>query len=328
LRIPPREEGGPVSRYIVNRLIQSVILLFIVALITFVLIHAAPGGPGILMSDQKLTAQQMHQIEAALGLTRPLYIQFWDWLVQLMHGNLGIAYTSDLPVTQMIAVRLPATLLLGGSALLLSLVVAIPVGVVTAIKPRSLVDSVTSALSFIGVSVPVFWLGLMLIIVFGIQWRILPAAGMFTEGAPVRTAGDVLRHLILPAFVLATAFMAGFSRYVRTSMIDVLAQPYIRTARSKGLSARVVLYRHALRNSMIPLVTMVGLALPLLIGGAAITEQVFAWPGMGQLAVQAAYAHDYPLIMGITIVVAAAVILINLVTDLSYVLIDPRIDLK
>ena len=316
------------SRYILSRLLQSVILLFIVALITFVLIHAAPGGPGILMSDQKLTEQQILQIEKALGLTRPLYIQFWDWLVQLAHGNLGVAYTSDLPVTQMIAARLPATLLLGASALVLSLVVAIPVGVLTAIKPRSLVDNVTSALSFIGVSVPVFWLGLMLIIVFGIEWKVLPAAGMFTEGVSVVTAADILRHLILPAFVLATAFMAGFSRYVRTSMIDVLSQPYIRTARSKGLSARVVLYRHALRNSMIPLVTRGGLALPLLIGGAAITEQVFAWPGMGQLAIQAAYAHDYPLIMGITIVVAAAVILINLVTDLSYVLIDPRIDLK
>jgi len=316
-----------VSRYILNRLVQSVILLLIVAVITFALIHAAPGGPGILMSDQKLTQQQMMQIEAQLGLTRPLYIQFYDWLVQLAHGNLGIAYTSDLPVTQMIAVRLPATVLLGASALILSLVVAIPVGVITAIKPRSLVDNITSALSFIGVSMPVFWLGLMLIIVFGVEMKVLPAAGMYTEGAPVTTS-DILRHLILPAFVLATAFMAGFSRYVRTSMIDVLAQPYIRTARSKGLSARVVLYRHALRNSMIPLVTMVGLALPLLIGGAAITEQVFAWPGMGQLAVQAAYAHDYPLIMGITIVVAAAVILINLLTDVSYVLIDPRIDLK
>jgi peptide/nickel transport system permease protein len=279
------------------------------------------------MSDQKLTAQQMKQIEAALGLERPLYIQFFDWLAQLAHGNFGISYTSDLPVIQMIAVRLPATILLGTTALVLSLVVAIPVGVVTAIKPRSLVDNVASALSFIGVSIPVFWLGLMLIILFGITWKVLPAAGMYTEGLPP-TLPDLLRHLVMPAFVLATAFMAGFSRYVRTSMIDVLAQGYIRTARSKGLSARVVLFRHALRNSLIPVVTMVGLALPLLIGGAAITEQVFAWPGMGQLAIQSAYAHDYPLIMGITIVVAAAVILINLLTDLSYVLIDPRIDLK
>jgi peptide/nickel transport system permease protein len=315
------------SRYIVNRLFQSVVLLFIVALITFVLIHLAPGGAGILMNDQKMTAEQIHELAHNLGLDRPLGVQFLDWLGQLARGNLGIAYTSDLPVTEMIAVRLPATIILGGSALLLSLAVAIPVGVITAIRPRSALDNVVSALSFIGVSMPVFWLGLMLIIVFAVDLKVMPAAGIQTEGVP-QTLGDLLRHLAMPAFVLATAFMAGFSRYVRTSMIDVLAQPYIRTARSKGLSARVVLYRHALRNSMIPLVTMVGLALPLLIGGAAITEQVFAWPGMGQLAVQAAYAHDYPLIMGITIVVAAAVILINLLTDLSYVLIDPRIDLK
>jgi peptide/nickel transport system permease protein len=204
-------------------------------------------------------------------------------------------------------------------------VVAIPVGVLTAIKPRSLVDNVTSALSFIGVSVPVFWLGLMLIIVFGIEWKVLPAAGMFTEGVSVVTAADILRHLILPAFVLATAFMAGFSRYVRTSMIDVLSQPYIRTARSKGLSARVVLYRHALRNSMIPLVTMVGLALPLLIGGAAITEQVFAWPGMGQLFFQAINNRDYPVMMIVLLIGTMLLIAGNLLADLLYAIVDPRI---
>jgi len=315
-----------VARYIISRAAQSVVLLFLVALITFVLIHAAPGGPGILMNDQKMTAAQIKELEANLGLDKPLYVQFADWLAQLARGNLGIAYTSDLPVTQMIAVRLPATLLLGGSALTLSLAVAIPVGIATAIRPRSLLDNVVSALSFVGVSMPVFWLGLMFIIVFAVDLRVMPAAGMRTAGAAL-TAADLLRHLLMPAVVLAAAFMAGFSRYVRTAMIEVLAQPYIRTARSKGLAARMVLYRHALRNSLIPLVTMVGLALPLLIGGAAITEQVFAWPGMGQLAVQAAYAHDYPLIMGITIVVAAAVIGINLLTDLSYALIDPRIEL-
>ncbi len=314
------------ARYIISRAAQSVVLLFLVALITFVLIHAAPGGPGILMNDQKMTAAQIKELEANLGLDKPLYVQFADWLAQLARGNLGIAYTSDLPVTQMIAVRLPATLLLGGSALTLSLAVAIAVGIATAIRPRALLDNVVSALSFVGVSMPVFWLGLMFIIVFAVDLRVMPAAGMRTAGAAL-TAADLLRHLLMPAVVLAAAFMAGFSRYVRTAMIEVLAQPYIRTARSKGLAARMVLYRHALRNSLIPLVTMVGLALPLLIGGAAITEQVFAWPGMGQLAVQAAYAHDYPLIMGITIVVAAAVIGINLLTDLSYALIDPRIEL-
>jgi peptide/nickel transport system permease protein len=299
------------TRYIAGRIAQSLVLLFIVALITFGLIHAAPGGPGILMSDQKMTAQQINELKANLGLDRPVYVQFGDWLVQLARGDLGIAYTSDLPVTQMIAVRFPATLLLG---------------VITAIRPRSMLDNLVSALSFVGVSTPVFWLGLMFIIVFAVDLRVMPAAGMRTEGAASSTP-DVLRHLVMPAVVLATAFMAGFSRYVRTAMIDVLAQPYIRTAHSKGLSGRIVLYRHALRNSLIPLVTMVGLALPLLIGGAAITEQVFAWPGMGQLAVQAAYSHDYPLIMGITIVVAAAVIGINLLTDLSYALIDPRTEL-
>ena len=315
------------SRYIASRLAQSLVLLFIVALITFVLIHAAPGGPGILMSDQKMTATEIKELRANLGLDQPLHVQFADWLAQFARGNLGIAYTSDLPVTHMIAVRLPATLLLGGAALALSLAIAIPVGIVTAIRPRSLLDNAVSALSFVGVSTPVFWLGLMFIIVFAVDLKVMPAAGMRTQGAAMTTP-DILRHLVMPAVVLATAFMAGFSRYVRTAMIEVLAQPYIRTAHSKGLAGRVVLYRHALRNSLIPLVTMVGLALPLLIGGAAITESVFAWPGMGQLAVQAAYSHDYPLIMGITIVVAAAVIGINLVTDLSYALIDPRIDLQ
>jgi peptide/nickel transport system permease protein len=316
-----------VSRYVLSRLIQSVVLLFIVAVITFGLIHAAPGGPGILMSDQKLTAQQIQQLEANLGLDKPLYVQFFDWLRQLLHGDLGVAYTSDLPVAQMIAARLPATLLLGACALALALVVAIPVGTVAAVRPRGVVDNVTSALSFVGVSMPVFWLGLMLIIIFAVDLKVLPASGELSAGA-AWSLGDLVRHLVMPTFVLSAAFMAGFARYVRASMIDVLAQQYIRTARSKGLSDRVVLYRHALRNSLIPLVTMVGLSLPLLFGGAAITESVFAWPGMGQLAVQAATARDYPLIMGITIVVAAAVILCNLLTDLSYVLIDPRIDLR
>src|SRR5690606_18438651 len=229
------------------------------------------------------------------------------------------------PVLDLIKSNLPNTLLLSSTALALSILCAIPAGIISASRRNSAVDHSVTFASFFGISVPVFWYGLILILIFSIKLEWLPSGGMRDLTRPDSGALDVIKHLILPAIVLATANIAQLARYTRSAMVSVLTEDYIRTARSKGLSERIVLYRHALRNALIPVITATGLMVPRLVGGAAVTETVFAWPGMGALAVRAAFARDYPTIMGITLVISLIVILTTLVIDLLYVYVDPRI---
>ena len=313
------------SRYIISRTVQSIALLLFVSMLTFGLIRAAPGGPAILLAPD-MTPQQLREAEQSLGLDQPLPVQYARWLSSLLQGNLGVSYGQGRPVGQLIAGRLPATIKLVATGLLLTVLLGILVGVVAATRPNSLIDHLTTGFAFFGMSVPVFWLGLMLVIVFSIQLRWLPSAGAYTLGAPP-SIGDQLIHLILPVTVLTMANLAQVGRYARSSMLDVLRTDYLRTARAKGLTERTVLYRHALRNALIPVVTVVALAVPRLVGGVAITESVFAWPGMGQLAVDSALQRDYPVLMGITLVVSALVVFTNLLTDLSYLVLDPRVKL-
>ncbi len=283
----------------------------------------APGGPSILL-DRNMSAEDMARMRTILGLDQPLHVQYARWLVQVARGNLGTSYQAGLPVTEIVGQMLPNTLALSAAALLLSLAVAIPAGIVSAARPYTTLDHTVTFLCFFGISIPVFWYGLMLIVLFSIALGWLPPGGMYTIGAP-RTALDLLRHLLLPAVVLGTANMALFARYTRSSTMAVMRQDYVRTARSKGLAERTVLYRHAFRNALITVVTVVALQLPRLVGGAAITETVFAWPGMGSLAVRAAFERDYPMIMGITLVISVVVAASNLLVDLVYVYLDPRI---
>jgi peptide/nickel transport system permease protein len=311
------------TRFLLGRLIQACGVLFVVSVITFVLIHAAPGGPAILLQPD-LTREQMRELRAELGLEDPLPVQYGRWLGNLAQGRLGRSLSQGLPVTTLIADRLPATLILSGAALLLTLVLGIPLGVLSAVKRNGLVDYLVTGLAFLGMSVPVFWFGIILIIVFSVQLGLLPSAGMYTLGEPFSVA-DRLRYLIMPTAVLAIANLAQITRYTSSSVLGTLAEDYVRTARAKGLAERAVLLRHALRAALVPVVTVVGLLLPRLVAGAAITEAIFAWPGMGRLAVDAAVQRDYPLIMGITLMISAIVVLSNLVVDVIYGWIDPRI---
>lgn len=310
-------------RYLARRLLQTTALLLVVSAVVFALIIQAPGGPSIML-DRSMDAAEMARMRVALGLDKPVHVQYVRWLGQVLRGNLGHSYQAGLPVAEIILQMLPNTLVLSAAALAISLAVAIPAGVISAARPYTALDHTVTFLCFFGISVPVFWYGLMLIVLFSIVLGWLPAGGMHTIGEP-RSLIDLARHLALPSIVLGTANMALFARYTRSSTMAVLKQDYVRTARSKGLTEHTVLYRHALRNALITIVTVVGLQLPRLVGGAAITETVFAWPGMGSLAVRAAFERDYPMIMGITLVISSVVALSNLLVDMVYVYLDPRI---
>lgn len=311
--------------YVVRRLLQAVVLLGIISITTFTLIHAAPGGPSLL-SNPELSRDDIVQMREQLGLNDPLAVQYGRWLGNVLRGNMGASYNSVEPVVGLIRDRLPNTLLLTGGALALSIAVALPLGVLSATRRNTRFDRMVAGISFFGVSIPVFWLGIMLIILFSGQLRWLPAGGMASLGEPFSLV-DRLKHLALPTLVLATANLAELTRYTRSSMITVLGEDYVRTAHAKGLSRRKVVVRHALRAALIPVVTVIGVLLPRAVSGAAITETVFSWPGMGRLAVEAATTRDYPVVMGTTLTVAVVVIFSSLLTDLAYGYLDPRVRL-
>ncbi len=313
-------------RYVVDRLVQSIVLTVFVSLLTFLLIHAAPGGPAVLLAPD-MTKEQIAQARQALGLDDPILLQYTRWAGLMLRGNLGTSYSQGLPVAELLVRRLPETLELVLTGLALAVAVGVLIGIASARRQYSLLDKLSTGFCFFGMSVPVFWFGLMLIIFFSIQLKLLPSAGSYTLGAPA-SIGDRLAHLLLPAVVLATANLALIARYTRSSMLEVLNAEYLRTARAKGLRERVVLTRHALRNALIPIVTVVGLMVPRLVSGVAITESVFAWPGMGSLAVDSAVQRDYPVVMGITLMVSVLVVVTNFLTDLSYLFLDPRVKLK
>ena len=318
--------GGAVRGYILRRLAQGAVLLFVVSLVIFAIVHAAPGGPALLIHPD-MDPTQVKAMEKQLGLDDPIAIQYARWLRNATRGNLGNSYQHSLPTTELLRERIPNTLLLSGVALVVAILLAIPLGTISAVYRYSFLDYAATVTAFVGVSVPVFWLAILLIIVFSVTLGWLPSAGMRTVGVPA-SMGDLVRHLVMPSLVLATFPLAQLMRYVRSSMVDVLAQDYVRTARAKGLSERATLCRHALRNALIPMVTVLGVLTPRLLGGAVITETIFAWPGLGRLAVEAAITRDYPVIMGATLLVAGLVVLCNLITDLLYVVIDPRIALR
>ena len=313
------------TRVITERLWQALIVLLLVSLITFVLIRSAPGGPAILL-DPSMTPEDRAKVAASLGLDDPLPVQYVKWITSTLRGDLGRSLMKKQPVAEMIAERLPATLELALAGLLLTIVVGIPLGVAAATRLNTAWDRVITVGATVGIAMPGFWFGIMLIIVFSVELGWLPSAGRTTIGLE----GDFLsrlRHLVLPSLVIATFSLAQITQFTRSSMLEVLGQDYVRTARAKGLAQRAVMYRHALRNALIPVVTVLGLMLPRLVGGAVITETIFAWPGMGRLATDAAFQRDYPVTMGITMVVSIMVILSNLITDLAYTVIDPRIRL-
>ena len=313
-------------RYLIRRLAQGAVVLFVVSAVVFAIVHAAPGGPALL-NNPDVDPKMAKEMEKQLGLDDPIPVQYARWLGNAVRGNLGRSYQHSLGTAELLWARIPNTLLLSGTALLLAVVLAVPLGMISAVYRYSALDYAATVTAFVGVSIPVFWLAILLIIVFSVTLGWLPSSGMLTVGLPF-SMRDRLLHLLMPSIVLATFPLAQLTRYVRSSMVDALAQDYVRTARAKGLPERGVLGRHALRNALIPMVTVLGVLTPRLLGGAVVTETIFAWPGLGRLAVEAAVTRDYPVILGATLLVSALVVLSNLITDFLYVVIDPRIALR
>jgi len=300
-------------------------VLLIVSAITFFMINLAPGGPSALMRFD-VTPEQREALTRRFGLDQPVPVRYLQWLAGALHGDLGTSLTTQQPVLDRIGERLPNTLLLSGLALTLSIVVGIPMGIASALRRGKPTDYTLSTLSLLGLSIPAFWFGIMLILTFSVTLQWLPSSGVATTGADF-SLKDRLQHLIMPTIVLSTAALPTVVRFTRSAMLEVLGQDYIRTATAKGLSRTVVTYGHALRNALVPVISVIGALVPRLVGGAVVTEAVFGWPGMGRLAVEAANGRDYPLVVGITVVIAAIVILTSLLVDLAYTWIDPRIRL-
>ena len=311
--------------FLIRRLLQSVLLLFIVSVVVFAIVHAAPGGPSVL-NNPELDPRTAEEYAEQLGLNDPIPVQYLRWLGNVAQLDLGISLQHSVPTTKLLRERFPASLLLAGTAMVFATAVALVLGVVSAIKRYSIWDYSATLIAFLGLSIPGFWLGIMLIIVFSVKLGWLPSSGMVSaDGGDL---WDRLKHLLMPAFVLSTFAVAQLARYTRSSMVETLKLDYVRTARAKGLTERLVIGRHALRNALIPVVTVLAVVTPRVMGGAVITETVFSWPGMGRLAANAAFTRDYPLVMAITLFVAVLVIVSNILADLCYALIDPRIALK
>ena len=310
-------------RIVGQRLVQGVIVLVLVSAITFLLVNLAPGGPASLMR-MDATPEQREALTRRLGLDQPVPVRYIQWLGGALRGDLGVSLSSNEPVAFRVAQRLPNTLLLAGTALVVSILVGIPMGVLAALRRNALPDFVVATVSVLGLSVPAFWLGIILILAFSVSLRVLPSSGIANSGNGGDLA-DRLQHLVMPALVLSTTVLPYVVRFTRSALLEVLHQDYVRTATAKGLSRARVVYGHALRNALVPVVSIVGTLVPRLVGGSVVTEAVFGWPGMGRLAVEAASGRDYPLIVGITVIVGAVVVSSSLVVDLAYTWLDPRI---
>ena len=313
--------------FIVRRVAGAIPLLLFVSFVSYALMGLAPGGPAAIFAEQAhaMSPAARAAFVASLGLDKPWYVQYLYWLKELLlHGSLGTSFVDGRPVVLRIAEKMPVTLELIGLAMIVTLAVAVPLGVAAATKRGSAFDVVTTALAFLAYGVPVFWLGIVLIDVFAVQLRWFPGSGIASLGR-LGDPLDRLWHLVLPVASLSLVGFASWMRYQRGAMLDVLDQPYIRTARSKGLSERAVIYSHALRNALIPIVTLLGLSLPALVGGAYFVEYVFSVPGMGYLGLNAVFQRDYPTVMGITLLSAVLVVLGNLLADVAYAVVDPRI---
>jgi peptide/nickel transport system permease protein len=319
-------------QYILKRLLFMVPILLGITMICFTVMHLAPGSPTDLQTQMnpRASAELKERLRAMYDLDKPLYHQYLIWIKKLAVLDLGKSFSPDRrPVTDKIMERLPVTISLNALSLVLILLIAIPIGVLAAVHKDSLFDKMTSIFVFIGFAMPTFWLALLLMILFGVHLAWLPISGIRSlnyEYLPPGTAiWDLIKHLILPVLLSAFGGLAGLSRYMRANMLEVIRQDYIMTARAKGLSERVVIYKHALRNALLPVITILGLSVPGLIGGSVIFETIFAIPGMGQLFYMAVMSRDYPTVMGILFIGAILTLLGNLLADVSYALADPRI---
>jgi len=321
------------TTYILRRLLQAIPILFLLSVFLFGIVRLMPGGPlAQAERNPNVTPEQLAALRVRLGLDQPLPIQYVKWIKAfVLEGDWGFSIKFRRPVAEMIGERVPATLILFGAGFLIMLLFAIPIGVYSAIKPYSVFDNIITTFSFAGQSVPVYWLGLVLIVIFYLNVQnpfgggpLFPAGGMYTIGREGELL-DLLWHLALPIAAMSFSWIAWYSRFLRSSMRDTLNEDYIRTARAKGLPLRTVHFRHALRNALLPLVTLIALDLPTVFGGAVFIETIFAWPGMGRLFWDAAKGRDYPILLAVMMIYAALTLLFNLIADIVYGFLDPRI---
>jgi peptide/nickel transport system permease protein len=311
--------------FFLRRLLSAIPVMFIITFATFVLMQMLPGGPlAAYGNNPEISQEDIERLRHEMGLDRPIPVQYWAWLKNFVRGDWGYSFATKRPVLQEIWDRLPNTLYLTGFSLILALIIAIPVGIISATRQYSIFDHITTTLTYVGRSMPVYYSGLLLIIVFSIWLRWFPSGGMHTLGKEFSII-DSLRHLFLPVVSLSTLIAAKYVRFLRTSMLEVIHQDYIRTAAAKGLHERIIIFKHAFRNAAIPLVTVVAIDLPVLFAGALFTETVYSWPGMGRLFVDSATRFDYSIVMGIVAAIAFLVVVSNLIADVVYGILDPRI---
>jgi peptide/nickel transport system permease protein len=318
--------------YALRRVLQSIPIMLILSVLLFALVRAAPGGPlATAYRNPNVTKAQIEILKKQLGLDQPLPIQYIRWLGDMLRGDMGESIKFRRPVSEMIAERIPNTMILVGVSFMITLIIALPVGIISARKPYSLFDYTATSLTFIGQSVPVYWLGLALILVFYVAIQnpitgkpLFPAGGMRTIGGE-SSLSDLAWHLVLPVVALSASWAAWYSRFLRSSLLDVQHEDYVRTARAKGASDRTVYYKHALRNAILPMVTLIALDLPSLFAGALFIETIFSWPGMGRLFWDAARGRDYPVLLAVVMIEAVLIIFCNILADLLYGVLDPRV---
>ncbi len=308
--------------YLAGRLLALIPVLLVVAIVVFLLVHLTPGDPARVLAGEDATPEQIGMLRRDMGLDRPLPAQFVLWLTRAVQGDLGRSLFNRLPVSRIIGQHVGPTLMLSAMAVTVSLCIGIPLGVVSAVYRNSWWDQSGLALAMLGAAVPTFWLGLSLIVVFAVNLGWLPSSGF---RPPTEGLWRSLTYLILPSLTLGVPNSALIIRFVRSSLLDVIATDYVRTARAKGLGERLVIFRHAIRNALVPILTVVGLTFAALMGGAVVTETVFAIPGIGQMVVSSVLRRDYPVIQGVTLIVATSYVMINLLVDLLYFLVDPRV---
>ena len=309
--------------YIIKRILMTVPVMVVVALFVFLLLRLSPGDPAAVIAGDYATAEDVQKIREKLGLSEPIFVQFVTWLGSLIQGDLGTSIFSNKPVTELIGQRLEPTLMLALTTIIFSILVAVPLGTIAAFRAGSWIDRLVMLFSVGGFSVPVFVLGYILIYFFSITWRILPVQGYrspFEDGML-----PFVQHIILPTLTLSVIYIALLARMTRASVMEVLEEDYIRTARAKGLSEVKILMQHALRNAAVPIVTVIGIGIALLIGGVVVTESVYNIPGLGRLVLDAVLARDYPIIQGLILFFSLIYVLLNLIIDLTYTLFDPRI---
>ena len=317
------------GRYILKRLLTAVVAFFGITVIAYGLATLMPGSPLDLLVQPEtgVSAEELAEIKHRMGLDRPIIIQYFFWLKNLLQGNFGTSYSQHRPVLELMAGRIGPTMILSLSSMTLALLISIPLGMVAGYKAYSGWDYGSTILAFVGQAAPNFLVALLLIYVFSVKLGWLPVTGMYDAGS-TGSLGELLRHLCLPCLALTFQSIGIYTRQMRNSMVECLSDDYVRTARAKGLKEPVVLFKHTLRNALLPLVTQVGLSIAKLAGGAIVTEQIFSWPGMGTLMLKAIQGRDYPLIMGVTVLISSIVLIGNIIVDIIYRMLDPRIDDK